>query len=47
MIGAGKIHLLFPKNKASSTYGRIKCPVELITLPNDFNPDDASLVRAQ
>ena len=47
MIEAGKIHLLFPKNKASSPYGCIKCAVELITLPNDSNPDDASLVRAQ
>ena len=27
-IGAGKIHLLFPKNKASSPYGYIKCVVD-------------------
>ena len=47
MIGAGKIHYLFLKNKAFSPYECIKCAVELIPFPNDSNPDDASLTRAQ
>ena len=46
MIEEGKIHLLFSMNKASSPYRCMKCAVELITLPNNSNPDDASLVRA-